>query len=265
LLTAISFACLGRRWRAASAIALGLAVLVKVYPILFAPLIIRYLWPERREAFRWTGVFAATGLLAITPLLLGADLNAILAPYLYQLTREPEFGMTIYGCFLPMKMAEAPIGPILRLGTLGLAMGAMLYYPISSLAGVLRRSAVVLLVFATFATFYSPQWVVWFAPLLFPLVRLDRRIGWAYAGLDVVTYLTFPVWFWVLGQVLWDALGITGTEIHYQLGVGLRFLRFSFTAILAWQMVRAEWPLILRGTWLSRKLPRVAQFMVQKI
>jgi hypothetical protein len=266
LLTAISLACLGRRWRAASAIALGLAVLVKVYPILLAPLVVRYLWPERREAVRWSGFFAATGLLAFTPLLFGSDLEAILAPYRYQLTREPEFGMTIFGCLLPMKAAEPPIGPVIRLGTLALAMAPMLYYPITSLAGVLRRGAVVLLVFATFASFYSPQWVIWLAPLLFPLVRQDRRIGWAYAALDVATYLFFPVWYWVISEMFMTYLDWElGKDIAYAIGVLLRFIRFSLFAVIAWQMIRAEWPTVLRGTWLSRRLPRVAQFIVQKI
>src|SRR5262249_5624145 len=86
LLTAGCFACLGRGWRGASAVALGLAILVKVYPILFVPLILRYLWPDRRATIRWGLVCGATGLLAFAPLLVGADLQAILAPYKYQFT-----------------------------------------------------------------------------------------------------------------------------------------------------------------------------------
>src|SRR5439155_4720296 len=115
LLTAICFACLGRGWRRASAVALGLAILVKVYPILFVPLILRHLWPERRAALRWGFVCGATLLLAFAPLLAGADLQAVLAPYKYQLIRPAETGLTVYCCALPEFLADAAVGKFFRL------------------------------------------------------------------------------------------------------------------------------------------------------
>ena len=52
LLTALSLACLGRRWTAASALFLAAATIVKVYPVLLAPLVLRHLLAERRGAAR---------------------------------------------------------------------------------------------------------------------------------------------------------------------------------------------------------------------
>src|SRR5262249_52898808 len=75
LFTALSLACLGRRWLTASALFLAGAVALKVYPILFLPLVLRYLFPRRPEAFRYGGVFATTtSFLVFAPILFGADL-----------------------------------------------------------------------------------------------------------------------------------------------------------------------------------------------
>ena len=60
LLTASSLACLGRRRIVAAAVMLAVAALVKVYPLLLAPLVVRYLWDDRRSAQTWVATFALT-------------------------------------------------------------------------------------------------------------------------------------------------------------------------------------------------------------
>src|SRR5262245_52354882 len=288
LLTAVSFACLGRGWRGASAIALGLAILVKVYPILFVPLILRYLWPDWRSSVRWGLICAATGICAFAPLLAGADLHAVLAPYQYQLPRPPEFGLTFYGCILPEAAADGAFGKIFRLGALGLTALAMMYRPIPDMASLLRRCAVLLLVFVSLAVFFSPQWIVWFVPLLAPLVATDRRLARSVIGLDLIMYLTFPIWYWMLyigatdllnhldplmplTSCAWDALvpgwpvlidsDRVGVLIHRVVGGLLRGGRFLITAIIIWQLIRAEWPGVLN--WTVHRLPRFAVRVAQ--
>lgn len=257
LCTALSFAFLGRKWNTASGLALGVGVLFKVYPILFAPFILRYLWSERRDAVRFATALAATGLLAFTPMLFGADLTAVLSPYLYQLTRPPEFGMTIYRFLLPEHVALGWPGSLFRIGALGITTILLLIQPITSIASILRRSAVVLIVFVTFAVFYSPQWIIWFAPLLVPLAGQSRRVGWTTAALDGVTYLTFPMWFWLaapIGYLLLKQNGEWNTYMYWTTGGILRMARFAVCGILAWQLLRLEWPTILRRGWLTREL-----------
>jgi hypothetical protein len=61
------------------------------------------------------------------------------------------------------------------------------------MAALLSRSVVVIAIFFSLQTFYSPQWILWIAPLLVPLARLHWPIGILAAGLDLITYLTFPV------------------------------------------------------------------------
>jgi hypothetical protein len=215
LLTAIAFACLGRGWRGASAVALGLGILVKVYPILFVPLVLRYLWPERWAAVRWAMICVATGLLAFAPILSGADLTAILAPYKYQLARTPDFSLSIYGCFLPTAAANGIFGSVFRLGVLGLTMSAVLSRPIPDLGSLLRRAATILFVFVSLAVFYSPQWILWFIPLIAPVLRRNRRLVGTFVGLDLITYATFPVWFWFLSLALVQSLKPVTAFIGY--------------------------------------------------
>jgi hypothetical protein len=266
LFTALSFACLGRRRLTGSAMFLGLAVALKVYPILFLPLILRYLLPRRHEAIRYGAVFAATtSLLVFAPLLFGADLRAVIGPYRFQLTRPPETGMTIYGCLLPEIAATGWFGSLLRLGTLAGVTALSIARPITSLASLLRRGCLILLVFVTLAVFYSPQWVLWFAPLMLPLLRHNRRLAFGWAGLDIVTYLTFPVWFWVLPHVGFRGIDPTLNEFLGAIpGMALRVARFLVIGTLAFQLVLAEWPWILRQSWLGRWLPRAASVLARK-
>jgi hypothetical protein len=49
------------------------------------------------------------------------------------------------------------------------------------------------------------------------------------------------------------------------IGTILRLVRFAACGVIAWQLVRAEWPHILSGSWLARRLPRVTWFLTQKI
>jgi hypothetical protein len=205
LATALSFACLGRGRRAWAGAWLAVGVLLKVYPVVFVPVILRYLGPARGAA--WVAGFAGTLLagLGLSWAALGWD--ATVGPVLVQLARPPEFGWTFYGYLLPVGLAHN--------GTLRLAILATVVLAASAtrppdLESVLRRCALVLVVFAVLAVFWSPQWVLWFLPLLVPLAGRDRLVLAAAAGLDLANYLSFPVLFWVLSGALdppaWEAL-----------------------------------------------------------
>ncbi len=243
LCTALCLAALAHhRWSWAG-IALGVGTLLKAYPILFAPLILRYLWPHRQQLLRFGSAYTLTTSLALAPLLFGADFAAVIAPYRYQLFRPPEFGMTIYGCLLPIDLAEGWIGSAFRWSAMGGTMLAALATPIRSLPSLLRRSALVLAGVVCLAVFYSPQWVLWFVPFVAPLVRQDTSLRWTAISLDGVNYLTFPIWFWVLPAVgIW--LGYADREFDpwlIQIGNFLRLSRFLIVGALIARLLYADW------------------------
>jgi hypothetical protein len=244
LLTALSLACLGRRWLVASAALLAAATMVKVYPVLLAPLVVRYLWDRRRAALTWATVYAvAAGAIFLAPLLV-TDWQAVLGPYLFQLRRRP-MGPTAYGYIVPEGWAENDtFGRGFRFGTLALVMLALLLTRPPDLASVLRRGAVAVIVFANLAVFYSPQWVLWFSPLLVPLAGRSWLILILTAALDVVTYLTFPVVFFE-NYTDWPVLADyrqTLLELGPVLFGALVYARFAILgaliAGLAWAEVR---------------------------
>jgi hypothetical protein len=192
LLMALSLACLGRRWVVASACLLAAGAMVKVFPALLAPLILRYLLPDRRNAARWLTAFAATASALVMWPLLREGWQAVWAPYQFQLNREP-FGWTAYGYILPLRLAENTWwAKAFRLGTLLLAVAALVVRPLPDLPSLLRRAALALIVFVTLPVFYSPQWVLWLMPLLLPLGRRQRGLLWLVVALDLVTYVTWP-------------------------------------------------------------------------
>lgn len=231
LLTALSFACLGRRHVVASGLVLGLATMIKVYPVLLCPLVIRYVSDQRGKAAAWTLAYGLTVGAILSATLVSAGWEAATAPFRYQLARTLE-ALTLYGHVLPRSLGEnTPLGSLFRLGAVGITVLLMIWKRPETLDSLLRRAALVLLVFVSLQVFYSPQWIVWFAPFLIPLAGKQRSILLLLIGLDLVTYLTFPVVFDMVNDEAW-----------YRLLMALLIvLRTLFLASLAAVLIRAEW------------------------
>ncbi len=193
LLTALSLACLGRRRILAAAVFLGMASMIKVYPVLLAPLVLRYLWDDRRQRGIWLGAFLATIAAFLLPPLLTSGWEAVWAPYRFQLRREPLL-WTAYDYILPKYLEQNDLrGSAFRLGCLVLTVAALALPRVPDLSTLLRRGAVVLIVFVSLAVFYSPQWILWLTPLLLPLATGWRSVTGLVIGLDLITFLTWSV------------------------------------------------------------------------
>src|SRR5262249_22943420 len=195
LLMAVSLACLGRDRLVVSAVFLGAATMVKVYPGLAALLVVRYLSGDWRRMAVWATTYGLTLLSIFTATVGTTGWEATVAPYRVQLARTLE-PLTFYGHVLPTALGDdntAAKG--FRLSAVLTTLLVLASRRPADLAGLLRRSAIVLIVFVSLQVFYSPQWVLWLAPLLVPLARLHRPVLWLVIALDVVTYLTFPVVF----------------------------------------------------------------------
>ena len=227
LLTASSLACLGRRRIVAAAVMLAVAALVKVYPLLLAPLVVRYLWDDRRSAQTWVATFALTLVACSLPPILISGGAATWAPYAYQLSR-PLWAVdwTGYGVVLPEFLAEHGAW---RLGAIALVVVSLTAMRRPDLTGLLRRGCLVLIAFVWLAIFYSPQWILWLAPLLAPLARQQRSILWLAIALDFVTYASFPIVF-----------DLPAVPLAESLREGLVYARFAILGSLAWILLRAE-------------------------
>ncbi len=258
LLTALSLLCLGRGRLTWSAALLALATAVKVYPLLLAPLVCRYLWdrtPTRsvsegnslRDPLTWALVYAAALALIQLPPLLTWDAEAVWMPYHFQLNRMP-FGPTLYtigavpdGMDAQHSLAalregmkwlgsNEPLAKLLRLGTLAVTELLLLAWPITDLDSLLRRGAVIVIVFVSLAVFWSPQWFLWLTPLLIPLARNRRLLLAILIAQDLTIYVTFPLY--------WD--NILGKDVPDWFGVMLNFMRFGLMFLTIGVVVRDE-------------------------
>ena len=198
LLVALSLACLGRRRVVASAVLLAAATMVKVYPVLLVPLVVRYVSDNRKAAAARTAAYGLAAVALLLPPLLRFGWESTWAPYHFQLSREydPLSMGTLYGCVLPEALGGHGLGArLFRTGSVLLTALALSWSRPADLGSVLRRSAVVLVVFVSVQVFYSPQWILWLCPFLIPLARLDRWVLGLTVALDLVTFVTFPIVF----------------------------------------------------------------------
>jgi hypothetical protein len=202
LLTGLSLLALGRKWFISSAVLLAAATAIKVYPVLLVPLVARYLW-DRREGSgtaaaalpaRWLLVYGATIAAFFLPVILFSGWESFWGPYQFQLNREP-MGPMLYGSVLPYSWATNDTGKAFRMGAVLLTTLLLMLGRMDGLDGLLRRGAIALIVFISLPVFYSPQWIVWFLPFVVPLARGQRWLLLPWVVLDLITYLTFPVYF----------------------------------------------------------------------
>jgi hypothetical protein len=244
LLTALSLACLGRRWLPASALFLAAATMVKVYPVLLAPLVFRYLWADRRAAITWAATYGAGAAAILLLPLLTSDWQAIVGPYRAQLSRSPLWP-TLYGVILPRSLANNDaLGYGFRFGVLALVMAAVFLPRLTDLTSVLRRGAVAVIVFAGLSVFSSPQWLLWFLPLLVPLAARSWSVLLLVVALDLVTYLVFPVTSdapytrWAIASNYRETLDQIWPELTRWLDYTRFALFFALIAVLTWAEVR---------------------------
>lgn len=230
LATAVGFACLGRGRVASSGVCFAVGAVLKVYPVLFVPVILRYLGPARGA--RWLLGFAGTVALGVGVSTAVFGWEPTVGPVRVQLDRKlEEQSWTLYGRVLPMSLAHNKDA---RLVILAAAVAAAVATRPADLSGVLRRCAVVLLVFISLAVFWSPQWVVWFLPLLVPLAAGRRWVTWAAVALDLLNYFLFPVMFWLL----WNH---SNRQVMEVVAEGLIYVRAGLWAGLAGGLIRDEW------------------------
>jgi hypothetical protein len=230
LATALAFACLGRGRPGRSGVWMAAGVLLKVYPVLFVPIVLRYLGPKRGAI--WLAGFAGTLLAGVGLSWAVLGWEPTIRPVLVQLSRPlEETSWTLYGRLLPMELGHMKNARLGILAAFGLVL--VLTRP-AGLAGVLRRCAILLTVFVALAVFWSPQWIVWYLPLIVPLTARHRWLIIAAALLDLINYFEFPVLF----SILWSLYD--GKALREFTG-SLIFVRAGLWLWLAGGLARCDW------------------------
>src|SRR5262249_20067667 len=187
LLVASGLATLGRGRPRVSGCLLAVATLVKVYPACIAIVILAALSKHPNQLGRWFGGFVAAGVIASLATIPQYGWAGSWAPYWYQFNRtEDSYDASFYGVLWPVGLASNQIGgKSFRLGAvLSVLMLSLVSRP-QRMDDVLRSSAAVLIALVSVQTFYSPQWILWLAPLLLPLGRRQPIFAAGYAVLDV--------------------------------------------------------------------------------
>lgn len=190
LFVMLGLAAAGRDRRFTSGFCLGIATALKLYPLVIAPLIWRHMTTDVKTGIRW-----ALGFLTPLVFIFGSGMamdgiDGLLAPFKFQLGRKLEPDWVLYGRLLPMWLTESSLA---RLGILAIVAAVMFFLKPGDMGTLLRRCAIVLIVFASLQMFFSPQWLLWFVPLLVPLARRSWLLLGLVVAFDLLTYVSFPV------------------------------------------------------------------------
>lgn len=192
LFVVLGLAAAGRNRTFTSGACLGFATALKLYPLVIAPLVWRWMAKDVRTGFAW-----AIGFLLPIAATFGTGIaldgvDGVLAPFQFQLKRPLEPDWVLYGRVLPMALAESSLA---RLGILGGIAAVLFVLKPGDMGSLLRRCTILLVVFASLQQFFSPQWLLWFVPLLVPLARRSWFLIVLLVVLDLVIYLSFPLVF----------------------------------------------------------------------
>jgi hypothetical protein len=224
VLTAFSLLLAGR-WGSAHAV-LGAAALTKGYPVLFLPLFARIAWSGGLRAMLWGfSCFVAVVVALTAQLWAWVGFNALVAPYVFQGTREANSQSIFY--FAARALPQAGQWP-LRMAFSGLQAG------LGIVPAALRRMspqdgarwlAIITIAFVVFTRFQSPQWVVWITPLAL-LSSRDRLDLGVVVAQDILTYVYFPL--------TYDCFGPLSTNFAFVVG--------ALTALRVFLLVRLLMP-----------------------
>jgi hypothetical protein len=174
-------------------LALGLAVGVKFWPVLLAPLLARALGFERRRLTPAAMAFGATAALLCAPVLASAmapssGLSAYAAGWT---VNNAPFAWASWGLFLWLGPGVGEV--VLRgalAGLLGAAALAVAWRPVASKADAIRRALMVTALLFYCAPAQFPWYAAWFLP--FAALAGSRSLLLAAATLPIY-YLFFPL------------------------------------------------------------------------
>ena len=177
------------------ALALGFAIAFKLYPLILAPLILRSAFQTWGRAALWAACCALPTVLANGIMLVTDGVPGVVVPFQFQFERPVETLFCFYGRILPLNLAEGTVGSLFRNGAVFALVLALCYRKPPNVESLLRRCALVVMLFVSLQVFFSPQWWLWIAVLLIPLARTHRGLTALVIVADLMVYATFPLAF----------------------------------------------------------------------
>ncbi|MFA5134961.1 MAG: hypothetical protein WC505_04225 [Patescibacteria group bacterium] len=214
LLAQVSLYLLLSKRYTASCVLLAAAVLTKWYPIIFAPAYALYMYaqlgPVQYRAALKRGMIAFCAIVVgVMGLSFMVDGVHSLVPYLFHSSRPAGVGSfyfhVVQQFLLGLGLEQVNYFGIAVFFFLQFMIPLLLLVRFKKLSAAPRgdRSLVLWLTLAVFtfilfSRFYSPQWVLWFLPLLVLVARTKLEV-FLIIIFDIINYLAFPV--------IWQSLG----------------------------------------------------------
>ena len=208
-------------------VTLAIGVLTNWYLLVLLPIFMNYAWHQTRAHAQWRllAAYAATCALVLWPTFLGGGLPALTAPI--HLIHMIHTERTFYAAAALRRFSGIELTTehlfLLCFGLQALVAVCSLLRPIRSDRALLEWSTAAILGFILFATFSSPQWILWAIPLLIWLARDRYDVLWIVA-LDLITYLQFPLLVDGPGRSSWIFSLVTAARNLLIAGLLLRLL-----------------------------------------
>lgn len=215
LLVQISFYLLLSKKYRASVVFLALAFLTKWYPLLFLPLYFYYLRGKLpMTEFKKIGkemilsFFAVISAVMIFSFLIDGIYS--LVPYFFHSARPAAIG-SLYHLIFQSSFLRFGLD---NLNYIGISLFFLLQFIIPLIfifqskkfsnyilnkKQLIMWMSLAILIFLLFSRFYSPQWILWFLPLL--ILIIDSKLEIILLIIfDIINFLAFPV--------IWQSLGV---------------------------------------------------------
>ena len=220
------------------ALALGAAIAFKLYPLILAPIILRFAFQSWRRAGLWCVCCALPSLLANGVLILTDGWLAVTVPFQFQSGRAVEPLFIFYDRLIDSELATGPHGSLFRNGSVLALVFILCMRKPPDVESLLRRCALAVMLFAALQVFYSPQWWLWFAVLLIPLARTHCGLAPLIVLADLVTYATFPLAFDRIVIGSFDDAQITRASDNLTKARGMLWM--GIAGVLIWKEMRKQ-------------------------
>lgn len=183
---------------------LGVGTLVKWYPAVVVPVYLAFHFSRdptrfRTHTIRYAIAYGATVLAIVGFTIAYVTWDGFLVPYRFHGARGAQYfnpywlvvsyrrtlGLTatdmawVDRAFLALQLSIVPL---------------MLFVRVRSLTDVLRHSVLAIYLFITFARIDSPQWILWYLPVILMFARNTSTLALVFL-LTIANYIVFPVAF----------------------------------------------------------------------